>query len=154
MTLPAFSYTDMCEYPKPDISSSSVPQSSIVTQKLLKTHQWATQSHWPTCSFVTWTRTHTHIDLIPHTPSGCSKYCRAPNAKNSPQFCCYTCLSNICLKSTVSSCFRKLKNMSVTNFLRSFIFGRMRLEYGSPSQASDDTQMNYLSDAWLCSVDQ
>ncbi len=59
-------------YPKPNISYSSVPHSSIVVQTLLKTHQWATSLHWVTCSSITM---NTHIDVyfesIPHE---CHKY--------------------------------------------------------------------------------
>ena len=61
--------------PEPDIAYSSVPRASIVVQKPLKTHYWATPLHRVTCSFIT-ANAHTvvYFEWIPHTPSCCHKY--------------------------------------------------------------------------------
>ncbi len=61
--------TSIVSESKPDISSSSVPWSSTVVQKLLKTCRWATLLHWMTCSFITMnTNTIVYFDSIPHKP--------------------------------------------------------------------------------------
>ncbi len=76
---------------QPDISFSSVPQSSTVW---LKTHQWATLLHWVTRSAITMnTHTVVYFDSIPHTPSCCQGYspehqvCINPQLKIIPKKC-------------------------------------------------------------------
>lgn len=58
-------------YPKPNISYSPVPQSSIVAQKTITAHQWVTLLHRATCPFINmnshrlWcTLTQSHIHLL------------------------------------------------------------------------------------------
>lgn len=107
-----FASCSVCVWMKPDISYSSVPQSSIV-QKLFKTHQWATAIHWLMCSFIT-VSTHTvfYFDSHTHTPSWSQKYslahalCMALLLKSPKQTHYLLLLEKHLVKSTARSCLR------------------------------------------------